>query len=264
MHKRIPILALAVAAAACAPKRIHQEPILDNNDRVPEVQATGESSDAAYWQQEQQFARDSIAAEAMASCTGRICDAVSRGELALGMDEAQLLAATRSTHDAWTVRRSGDATVYVPRSLHHAPSDAVAEVVMVRLAEGRVHSYSYRESQGVRLVNDPADATLEGRAAATADALIREGDDYAARGELGLALNHYDRAQILKPSDPVITYRIATTLDKQLRPIEAQIQYRLFLHQLELEKIEAYGDAYAKLADAIAHARERITVLDRR
>ncbi|NIP80796.1 MAG: hypothetical protein GWM90_16900, partial [Gemmatimonadetes bacterium] len=42
------------------------------------------------------------------------------------------------------------------------------------------------------------------------------------------------------------------------------IRYQLFLHQLELERIEAVGDAYAKLADAIAHARERVIILERR
>ena len=103
-----------------------------------------------------------------------------------------------------------------------------------------------------------------GRAAAMADMLLREGDDYVARGEFDLALNRYDRAQVLRPDDPVISYRVATTLDKQLRPIEALIQYQRFLHQLELEKIEARGDAYAKLAEAIAHAKERIVVLERR
>ncbi len=263
MHMRIPILVLAVAAAACAPKRIHQEPILDNNARVPEVRTTA-ADDASYWQRTQQLARDSIAAEAMAGCEGEVCDALTRGEVVLGMNETQLLAATRTTPGAWTVRRSGDASVFVPRSLQYTPADAVGEVVMVRLADGRVQSYSYREPQGIRLINDPEDATVQGRAAAMADALIREGDDYAARGEFDLALNRYDRSQILKPNDALVTYRIATTLDKMLRPIEAQIQYRLFLHQLELERIDAQGDAYAKMAEAIAHARQRITVLERR
>jgi hypothetical protein len=264
MNTRLPILALAATAAACAPKRIHQEPILDNNARVEEVQTTGAGADAAYHQYNQQMARDSIAAEAMAACAGEICDAVTRGEVVLGMNEVQVLAATRSTPDAWSIRRSGSATVFMPRSLEYAPADAVGEVVMVRLADGHVQSYSYREAQGIRLVNDPADATLEGRAEAMADQLMREGDDLVARGDLDRALNRYDRAQILNPANPLITYRIATTVDKALRPMEAQIQYQLFLHQLELEKIDAYGNAYAQLADAIAHARERLIVLERR
>ena len=154
--------------------------------------------------------------------------------------------------------------ILVPRSTMHAPHDAMGELAMVQVADGQVRSYSYREAQGVRVVSRPEDATTDGRAVAMADMLVREGDDYMARGEFDMALNRYDRAHVLKPGDPSITYRVATTLDKQLRPIEALIQYQLFLHQMELEKIEAYGDAYAKLADAIAHARERVIILERR
>lgn len=261
---RIAILALAAVTAACAPKRIHQEPILDNNDRVGPAQTQAAAAEAAANRAHHQMSRDSIAAEALATCVGDICTAVTRGELALGMNETQVLASTRSTYDAWTVRRSGDATIFVPRSLQNAPSDAVGRVVMVQVGNGRVQSYSYGEAQGVRVVSSPEDATTRGRALAMSDMLLREGDDYVARGEFDMALNRYDRAQVLNPSDAMIAYRVATTLDKQLRPIEARIQYQRFLHQLELEKIEAYGDAYAKLADAIAHAKERIVVLERR
>ena len=102
------------------------------------------------------------------------------------------------------------------------------------------------------------------RQAARADVLLREGDDYAARGDLKNALDRYDRAQVLSPGNALVDYRIATVLDKQLRPIEAQIRYRLFLHRLELEKIGALGDAHAKMADAIAHARERLIILEKR
>jgi tetratricopeptide (TPR) repeat protein len=260
----IGIMALAGFAAACAPKRVHQEPILENDDRVPEVSASGAAAQAANQQVTQRMSRDSIAAEAMATCVGEVCEAVTRGEVALGMNETQVLAATRTTLDAWTVRRSDGAAVLVPRSLQYAPTDAVGEVAMVQVANGRVSSYSYREPQGIRVVSTPADATTQGRADALADQMIREGDDYVARGEFERALNRYDRAHVLKPDDPMITYRVATSLDKLLRPRQAEIQYRLFLHQLELEKIEAYGDAYAKMAEAIAHARERLIILERR
>ncbi|MEJ2502458.1 MAG: hypothetical protein P8177_03940 [Gemmatimonadota bacterium] len=260
----IGIMALAGFAAACAPKRVHQEPILENDDRVPEVSASGAAAQAANQQVAQRMSRDSIAAVAMATCVGEVCEAVTRGEVALGMNETQVLAATRTTLDAWTVRRSDGAAVLVPRSLQYAPTDAVGEVAMVQVANGRVSSYSYREPQGIRVVSTPADATTQGRADALADQMIREGDDYVARGEFERALNRYDRAHVLKPDDPMITYRVATSLDKLLRPRQAEIQYRLFLHQLELEKIEAYGDAYAKMAEAIAHARERLIILERR
>ena len=259
------LAALGLATlAACAPKRVNQEPILENDDRVPEVSVQPAAVSAANHQAMTQMSRDSIAALAMASCSGEICSAVTRGELALGMNETQVLAATRTTYDAWTVRRAGGAAVLVPRSAQWAPADASGQVAMVQVANGRVQSYSYREPQGIRVVSTPADATTAGRAAAMADRLVREGDDFVARGDFVGALDRYDRASVLKPSDPEITYRVATSLDKQLRPIEALIQYKLFLHQMELEKIEAYGDAYAKLAQAIAHAKERIIVLERR
>lgn len=257
-------LAAALTFSGCAPKRVNQEPILENDDRVPEANVQGAAAQAATQQATQQFARDSIAAAALGSCAGEICAAVTKGELALGMNETQVLAATRTTYDAWTVRRADGATILVPRSLQQAPRDATGEVAMVQVADGRVSSYSYREPQGVRVVSTPAEAGTEGRAAALADMLIREGDDYVARGEFTMALNRYDRAHVLKPNDPMITYRVATSLDKMLRPREAEIQYKLFLHQLELEKIEAYGDAYAKMAEAIAYAKERVIVLDRR
>lgn len=264
MKKLIPILTLALVAAACAPKRIHQEPIIDNNDRVADARTGTAEADAAARQASGQAARDSIAAEALATCTGDVCEAVTRGELALGMNETQVLAATRTTEDAWSIRRADGSAVLVPKSLQHAPTDAGGEVVMVQVANGGVQSYSYREPQGIRVVNEPADATLEGRAAATADMLVREGDDYVARGEFDQALNRYDRAHILKPEDPAIMYRVATTLDKQLRPVQAMIAYQRFLHEMELERIRAVGEAYGHMAEAIAHARERVIILERR
>lgn len=109
----------------------------------------------------------------------------------------------------------------------------------------------------------PATAAEPTSPVARADALLREGDDYVMANRLDLALARYDQADILRPGHPETTLRIATTLDKQLRPVEALIRYRLFLHQLELEKIEAQGDAAAKLAEAIALAQQRIIVLEK-
>ena len=189
---------------------------------------------------------------------------VPRGEVALGMTEAQVLAATRTTDGAWSVRDAGATSVMVPASVTSAPRDVVGELAMLQLSNGRVSSYSYREAQGVRVVASASDATTAGRADALADMLLREGDDLVARGDFNGALNRYDRAQVLRMNDPVVDYRIATVLDKQLRPIEAQIRYRLFLHKLELEKIGAVGAANAQLAAAIAHAKERIVVLEKR
>ncbi len=262
MKKRTSVyLITALALAACAPKRVHERPVIEQGDRIrePAVSTEAEADRARLVS-----SRDSLTALALATCDGDVCTAVTRGEVALGMNEAQVLAATRTTASAWSIRDAGDATVMVPRNLDRGPGDAVAELAMVQLRDGRVATYSYREAQGVRVVSTPADASTRGRADDLAEMLIREGDDYAARGDLDAALNRYDRADVLRPNDPELTYRIATVLDKSLRPIEALIRYKLFLHQLELERIEAVGNAYAKLADAIAHARERVIILERR
>jgi hypothetical protein len=52
----------------------------------------------------------------------------------------------------------------VPATRSMAPRDAVGELGMVQLRNGRVAAYSYNEAQGVRLVSSPADATTAGRA----------------------------------------------------------------------------------------------------
>ena len=253
-------------AAACAPSRVNEQPVMTNGDRVPPAAEAVERAraDARRTQAETVERRDDLAARALDGCTPAVCEAIARGEVALGMTEAQVLAATRTTEGAWNVRDAGGATVMVPASLSMAPRDAAGELALLQLRDGRVQSYSYREAQGMRVVATPDDATTDGRAAALAETLVREGDDYAARGDLAAALDRYDRAHVLGGDDPRVTYRIATTLDKQLRPVEALIQYQLFLHELELEKIEAHGRAYGNLADAIAHARERVIVLEKR
>lgn len=258
--------ALAVSAAtACSQKRVHEDPIIEQGDRVEsDEDVRGSRSEEARVERERlREQRDSLAAEALATCEPVVCEAVARGELALEMSEAQVLAATGTTESAWRIRRSGPAVVLSPVSATEPPSDAVASLAMVQLRDGRVTNYAYQESQGMRLVSSPEDATTEGRAEALADALLREGDDLAARGDLDRALDRYDRADVIRPGDPMTSYRIASALDKQLRPIEALIQYRLFLHQLELERIEARGVAAGRLADAIAEARERVIILER-
>jgi hypothetical protein len=143
------------------------------------------------------------------------------------------------------------------------PGDAVGNVAMVQLADERVSRYGYEEAQGVRLVNEPFDATTEGRARAVANQRMREGDELAARGDFEGALNRYDRVSILTPGDPMVDYKIAQALDKALRPYDALIQYELFLHRLEIEKIEARGEAAARMAEAIALAQQRIVILER-
>ncbi|MEO5509644.1 MAG: hypothetical protein ABIV28_07410 [Longimicrobiales bacterium] len=264
MRSRLLFIPLLIAAG-CAPRQIHEDPVLRTGDRVTTDPAAMEAvrTDAQRTQRDATTRRNTIAADALANCAPKVCEAIARGELAIGMTEPQVLAATRTTEAAWTSRDAANASVLVPVSLSAAPRDVMGEVAMVQLRDGRVAAYSYSEAAGVRVVTSAEQATTDGRASAMADMMLREGDDYTARGDLNAALDRYDRAQVLRPSDPRIDYRIATVLDKALRPIEAQVRYQLFLHKLELEKIDAYGKAYGNMADAIAQARQRVIVLEK-
>lgn len=259
------LLALVTFAVACAPRRVNETPIIEQGDRVSPADATVAATRAEEEARraETMTRRDQLAADALADCTPTICAAIGRGDVVLGMNEDQVLAATRTTEAAWAVRRSGPAAVLVANWGLDSPRDAYGQLAMVQLRDGRVSSYSYREPQGVRLVDSPADETTAGRGRALAEMLIREGDDLVARGDLDGALDRYDRADVLSRGDPELDYRIASVLDKQLRPIEALMRYQLFLHRLEIERIGAIGDAHGKLADAIARARERIIILER-
>ncbi|MDT8437241.1 MAG: hypothetical protein RRA92_10860 [Gemmatimonadota bacterium] len=258
-------LTALLVLAGCVPKKVNERPIMENDQVVPDASATvaTASADAERRRAASAAERDAIRAEALSSCEPAVCDAVLRGEVALGMNEVQVLAATGTTEAAWAIRRSGPAAAMAPADAAAAPTDAVGNLALVQLADGHVSRYGYSEAQGIRLVSAPYDATTEGRAAALADQLLREGDELAARGDFDAALNRYDRASILAPGDPLVDYRIATALDKALRPIEALVQYRLFLHRLEIEKIEARGEAAARLAEAIAQARQRVLILER-
>lgn len=255
--------ALAALAACNGPRTIHERPILVTGQRVPTVDGASVGAAAAAAQAGTLAARDSVQAVASASCQGDVCSAVARGEVALGMTEAQVMAATRTAPDAWTVRRAGPSTTMTPAALSAPPADVVSEVAMVQLADGRVRAIGYREPQGLRLVERPEDQTPTGRGRATADALIREGDQFVAAGDRVAALDRFDRALVLAPDDALLQYRVATLLDLQLRPVEALIRYQRFLQTLELQRIDAIGTANAKLADAIARAQQRIVVLER-
>ena len=258
-------LALGIALVGCGPRIQPLRPIMDNGATLP---PTAEQT-VAQARTEGELEQARIAAEsdatfsaALADCRPTMCEAIARGEVALGMTQAQMLAATRTTPAAWDVRGGGAGAVLVAREPLH-PRDATGELALVRFTDGEVQSYTYREPHGLRTISEPADETFAGRAAAQAEALLEEGDMFVLRGALDLALDRYDRADILAPGNPETNLRIARVLDKQLRPIEAILRYRLFIHQLELERIAARGDAAAKLADAIARARERIIVLER-
>lgn len=267
---RIPQLAptlfiSALIVSGCAPKRIDEMPItiMRNGDRVAEPARAVDvaAADAAAAQAAGRTSRDSIAAAAYTGCAPDVCAALGRGEIALGMNEAQVLAATRTTSLAWTVRRSGGVAVLAPRDAETAPRDAVAPVALVQVADGRVASVTYSEPQGLRTVSSAADVGNANRA--RAEALVKEGDALAAAGDFTGALERYDRASVVDRADPMLEYKMAASLDKLLRPREAELRYTLFLHRLELEKIEAVGNANAKLAEAIAQARQRVIVLDK-
>lgn len=267
---RIPQLAptifVTALLAACAnPKRIEEGPmtVMRNGDRIESPSrvtdaATTQALEAGVAGRER---RDSLTAVAFANCAPDVCAALGRGEVALGMSEAQVYAATHTTEIAWSSRRSGRIAVLTPRDGDVAPKDAVAPVALVQIANGSVASITYREPQGLRTVSHPSDASDVGRARAAA--LVRDGDALAAAGDFTAALDRYDRASVITRADAELNYKMATSLDKLLRPIEAELRYKLFLNQLEIQKIEAVGNANAKLADAIAQARERIVVLDR-
>lgn len=257
---------LVLGAAACGPRLRPVQPIMENgqvlpsqaDERVARARHEGELERARLADE-----RAGAAAAAVATCRGEVCDALARGELALGMNEAQVLVATRTTPAAWEIRSDGWSGVMTSRADAGGPRDAVGEVVNVTLQNGVVRSYTYREPQGFRTVSSVADASAAGRAAAQADALLRQGDDYALAGDLERALDRYDRADVLRPNHPETTWKIATVLDKSLRPVEAILRYQMFVHQMELERIRARGEAAARIAEAITRAQERIVVLER-
>jgi tetratricopeptide (TPR) repeat protein len=260
------LLGAAVALTACnGPRRIRARPIMENGDRtesqdriIARASAEGNSNAARLTR-----ARDSIYARAVSRCKGTICASIAKGEISLGMTPEQVMAATRTSPAAWTIREARDAAVMVPRYLGSAPRDATGEVVMVQFDDDALNVVSYRETQGIRVVSSPADTTTDGRAKAMADALIREGDQFNAAGDRAKALDRYDRALALKADDMMLEYKIATMLDLQMRPVEAQIRYQQFLQSMELEQIRARGEANAQMAEAIARAQQRLIVLER-
>jgi tetratricopeptide (TPR) repeat protein len=260
------VLLASVAAGACAPRMRPVREIQPNgaivrstqDDDVARARSEG-SNEHARLAAEQ----DQVMGAALSSCTPMLCNAIARGELAVGMTREQVMAATHSSLGAWDERGGGGVSTLSPRDEASGPKDVVSQVAFVTLQNGRVASYAYREPQGVRVVSSAAEASADGQARARAAQLLREGDEFALAGDFDRALNYYDRADIIAPDDPATTLRIARALDKALRPYEALIRYQLFLHQLEIERIHAYGDAYAQYGAAVAEARSRIIVLER-
>ena len=257
--------AASLLLAACASQRVREVPIAMNGDKMqsPDSIAGSYTASGTADRARHNATRDSIATVASSSCQGAICAALTRGEVVLGMTDAQLMAATRTTPDAWSVRRAGMTSVMVARRLDTAPRDANGELGMVQLVGGQVTTYAYREPQGFRTITVAADATDGARAKAVADALIREGDAFNAQGQRDLALDRYDRALVFDGENPMLQYKVATLLDLQLRPQEASMRYQRFLQQMKLQTINAEGEAAARQAEAIALAQQRIVILQK-
>jgi hypothetical protein len=261
-------LGALAASAACGPHIRPLETVMENGE-VLYPAPSEEVVERARVQgeilaEEMAQRRGDLAVAALASCAPDVCDAITRGELMIGMNEEQVFAATRTTPQAWDLRGGGGVLFMTARSDLNVPSDAVSRIAQVSLQGGRVASYTYQEPQGFRTVTSLADATPAARREAQADALLREGDDYAAAGRLDLAIAAYDQADVLRPGHPETTLRLATALDKTLRPIEAHLRYRMFLHQMQLERIHAHGEVAASVAEAIARVQDRIIILEHR
>ena len=206
---------------------------------------------------------DSIFAVATARCTPQLCESIARGELAMGMTEPQVYASTHSLPEVWSVRRAGATTVMVPFKPSVSPRDRTGEIVMVQIADGSVAVVSRRGPQGIMVASRATGDSDAARNKAAAAALVREGDELVAANDLDGALNRFDRASVLDPeaSDP--QYKAARLLDLQLRPQEALMRYQRFLLSLDIERIQAHGEANAKMAEAIAMAQQRILILER-
>ena len=265
MNARL-LLVGVLLLGGCASNRVREQPLLVNGDKMPSpdsiaarASVRGDAERSMYAQR-----RDSIAALAAASCSGEVCAALTRGEVVLGMNREQVMAATKTTAEAWSARYAGRATVMVGSRPSVPPRDANGELGLVQLEDGKVTSYGYREPQGLRVIASASDAGNDGRAKAQAAALIREGDDFNLVGRRAEALDRYDRALLMDGSNAMLQYRVATLLDLQLRPLEALMRYQRFLQQMKIQTIQAEGDAAAKQAEAIAMAQQRIVILQQK
>jgi tetratricopeptide (TPR) repeat protein len=258
-------LGLVLLLAACAPypQRVRQPVTLPNNATV----AAAEGADAAAAVNAERVAlknsADSVYLLAVAKCAPAHCEAIARGEIAIGMTQNQVMAASRSAPQAWVVRQVQDFGTMVPATPSASPYDRDGEVMMVQMERGGASVISRRTPQGIMIVARPQDATAQARARQQAELLVREGDDLVAANDLAGALNRYDRASVLDPEQPEIEYKAARLLDLQLRPQEALMRYQRFLLSLEIERIQAQGEASARMAEAIALAQQRIVILEK-
>lgn len=264
--------ALAAAAFALSVAACHRQPdvagipVVQNNPAtIPDNQAAyaaaaAERADALRASMNDEA--NANASAALKDCAPDVCSALGRHELAIGMTRPQVLVATNSSAAAWQMRGTTAAGTMLPSySSGRQIKDRVGEVVMVTFRDGKAISYTYRESTGLRTVESPADATVDGRRHALALSILQQGDEAVAAGNSAEALARYDQADVIEPNNPGTTLRIAKLLDQQMRPVEALMRYQKFLHEMEIDKINARGRANAELSGAVMAAQARVVHL---
>jgi tetratricopeptide (TPR) repeat protein len=269
MNRKIATLLILATAAGCAGKRIAGLDEMQTEQGRPGGSATSQQDAAAAAARQADAVRAEIAqqanaasAEATATCTPAICAAIGRHEMALGMSQAQVFAATQTIAGAWDIRGTPtNGTMISSTTGRTMIKDRIGEVTMVTIRDGKTVGYVYREPAGLRAVTSPEDATTEGRRKALALSLLNQGDELMSVGQKDKALERYDQADVINPNDPATTLRIARIIDQQNRPIEALMRYQKFLHEMDIERINAKGKANAELAGAITMAQHRIVTL---
>ena len=258
--------ALAVAACHRGPD-VGGIPVVQNNPAsIPDNQGAyaaeaAARADALRASMNQEA--NANASAALSNCAPDICAALGRHELAIGMTRPQVLVATNSSSSAWQFRGTDAAGTMLPsfEASKSRIADRVGDVVMVTFRDGKAVSYTYRESTGLRTVESPADATADGRRHALALSLLQQGDEAVAAGNSAEALARYDQADVIEPNNPGTTLRIAKLLDQQMRPVEALMRYQKFLHEMEIDRINARGRANAELSGAVMAAQARVVHL---
>lgn len=258
-------LALILLVAACAPypQRVRQPVTIPNNATIEAAEGADAAAAIGMENERIRNSADSVYALAVAGCAPSHCEAIARGEIAIGMDPNQIMAASRSAPQAWVIRRVENWGTMVPASRTAKTYDKDGEIMLLQMERGGVSVISRRTPQGIMVVSRPQDASAQAKARAQAELLVREGDDMVASNDLAGALNRYDRASVLDPQQPEIEYKAARLLDLQLRPQEALMRYQRFLLSLDIERIRAQGEASARMAEAIALAQQRIVILEK-
>ena len=226
-------LAALAATAACAPRMNRIRAVQPNGAIVLSTQdddVARARSEAANERTRLAAEQDQVVGRALSDCTPLLCNAVARGELAVGMTREQVIAATHSGPAAWEERGGGGITTLTPREGTRAPHDGVSEVAFVTLEKARAE-LRLRERRRCAWV-ERADAKRQGAARA------RRG--VRARATTGLAgdstrAEPYDRATWCRTTNRDHAEH-RPRADKQLRPFEASIRYQLLLHQLETRR----------------------------